>query len=286
MTVGPGPMVTRRRLRGELRRLRDEQHLGQEHVANEMEWSISKLIRIENGSVGISINDLRALLDLYGVPDSDRGELIELARASRQRMWWSQYQKHLAPTYLEFIGFEADASRILAFQPSIVPGLLQTEGYARAINAATRFSEQPRDGEEERIQVRLARQRDLFADGASPVDYVAIIDEPVLRRPVGGAETMRAQLDHLVEMTRRPSVEVCVLPIAVGAHPGLTGGFTILQYTEAADDDVVYLDGGPNQAILREQTGRVAEYREVFDRLLALSVRGEEAVELIRGVRF
>jgi len=278
-------MVTRRRLRAELRRLRDEQHLAQEHVANEMEWSISKLIRIENGSVGISINDLKALLDLYGVADSDRADLVELARASRQRMWWSQYQKFLAPTYLEFIGFEADAARIRAFQPMTVPGLLQTEAYARAINAATTFSDEPREGDEERIQVRLARQRDIFADGPSPVDYLAIIDESVLHRPVGGVDTMQAQLDHLLEVSERPSVEICVLPVAVGAHPGLTGGFSILEYADEADDDVVYLDGGPNQAILREQTDRVESYRRVFDRLLALSVRGEEAVELVRKVR-
>jgi len=277
-------MVTRRRLRTELRRLRDEKGFPQEHVASEMEWSVSKLIRIENGSVGVSINDLKALLDLYGVAEADRGELVELSRASRQRMWWSQYQKFLAPTYLEFIGFEADAARIRAFQPMIVPGLLQTEAYARAVNAGTCLDDGPVEGDEERLQVRMNRQRDVF-EGPSPVDYVAVIDETVLHRPVGGAETMRAQLDHLVEMAGRPSVEVCVLPVEVGAHPGLTGGFSILEYADDADANVVYLDNGPNQVLLREQTDRVEGYRRVFDRLLALSLQGDNAVDLIEKIR-
>jgi len=278
-------MVTRRRLRTELRRLRDAKGLAQEFVADEMEWSVSKLIRIENGSVGISTNDLRALLELYGVNEADRGDLVDLSRASRQRMWWSRYQKFLAPTYLEFIGFEADAARILTFQPMIVPGLLQTEQYARAVNAATTFNSDGGEGDEARIQVRLARQHELFGDGAPPVEYLAVVDETVLRRPVGGPETMRAQLDHLATMARSPSIEVCVLPVEVGAHPGMTGGFSILTYTDDADADVVYLDGGPNQVILREQTERVNGYRRAFDRILELSVRGDEAIELIEKVR-
>jgi transcriptional regulator with XRE-family HTH domain len=285
MTAGPGPMVTRRRLRTELRRLRDGKGLAQEYVADEMEWSVSKLIRIENGSVGISTNDLRALLELYGVDEADRGDLVELSRASRQRMWWSRYQKFLAPTYLEFIGFEADASVIRTFQPMILPGLLQTEAYARAINAVTSSSSDGGDGDEARIQVRLNRQQEIFGAGAPPVDYQAVIDESVLRRPVGGAGTMSAQLDHLVAMGRRPSIEICVLPVEVGAHPGMTGGFSILTYTDDADADVVYLDGGPNQVLLREQTERVNGYRRAFDRILELSVRGDEAIELIEKIR-
>jgi transcriptional regulator with XRE-family HTH domain len=277
-------MVTRRRLRTELRRLRDEKGFAQEYVADEMEWSVSKLIRIENGSVGISTNDLRALLELYGVDEADRGDLMDLSRASRQRMWWSKYQKFLSPTYLEFIGFEADAARIRTFQPMIVPGLLQTEAYARAINAVTTASDDRGEGDEARIQVRLTRQHDVFADDGA-VQYVAVIDESVLRRPVGGTEIMSAQLDHLVAMARRPSVEVCVLPVEVGAHPGLTGGFSILTYADDVDADVVYLDGGPNQVILREQTARVNGYRRAFDRILDLSVRADEAIELIEKFR-
>jgi len=278
-------MVTRRRLRTELRRLRDAKGFAQEYVADEMEWSVSKLIRIENGSVGISTNDLRALLELYGVDEADRGDLVELSRASRQRMWWSRYQKFLAPTYLEFIGFEADAARILTFQPMIVPGLLQTEAYARAVNAVTGVSSDGDEGDEARIQVRLTRQQEIFGEGAPPTEYLAVVDESVLRRPVGGAEVMGAQLDRLVALARRPSIEVCVLPVEVGAHPGLTGGFSILTYADDADGDVVYVDGGPNQVILREQTERVDGYRRAFNRILELSVRGDEAIELIEKIR-
>ena len=270
MTVGHGPMVTRRRLRTELRRLREEKGFAQETVANEMEWSISKLIRIENGSVGISVNDLKALLDLYELDDDQRDDLIELARGSRQRMWWSHYQKHLSATYLEFIGYEADASSIRHFQPLVVPGLLQTEAYARAINAGTTLTEEPQPGDEERIQVRLERQRDIF-DREHPVEYIAVIDEAVLHRQVGGADTMRAQLAHLVEMARRPSVSVYVVPYPAGAHPGLSGAFSIMEFADPVDDDVLYLDSGPNQAVLRDQPAAVQRYRRVFDRLIGLS---------------
>jgi transcriptional regulator with XRE-family HTH domain len=276
-------MVTRRRLRTELRRLREEKSFAQDVVANEMEWSISKLIRIENGSVGISVNDLKALLDLYDLDESGRDELIELARASRQRMWWSRYQKHLSATYLEFIGYEADATSIRHFQPLVVPGLLQTEAYARAINAGTSLSLEPRDGDEERIEVRLERQRDIF-ERPNPAEYIAVIDEAVLHRPVGGAETMRAQLAHLVEMARRPRVSVYVVPYAAGAHPGLIGAFSIMEFADPVDDDVLHLDSAPNEAILRDQPEAVERYRRVFERLIALSLRGDAVEALIRSL--
>src|SRR5947207_546434 len=138
MTTGPGPTTTRRRLRAELRRLRLAKGLSVEDVTNEVEWSTSKLVRIEGGQVGISVSDLNALLAVYDVDDAaQQEELRALARASRQRTWWSAYQRFLSPSYQEFIGAESDAIRIRHYHPTMVPGLLQTPAYAQAIIEAT-----------------------------------------------------------------------------------------------------------------------------------------------------
>src|SRR3569833_301709 len=131
-----GPTVGKRRLRAELRRLRTDRELTQELVATDMEWSLSKLIRIENGTVAISVSDLRSLLAYYAVHEQQRVDaLLELARAAKRRMWWDEYRPYLQPSLLTFVGFESDATRIECFHPVLLPGLVQTEAYSRAVQS-------------------------------------------------------------------------------------------------------------------------------------------------------
>jgi transcriptional regulator with XRE-family HTH domain len=285
MSIGPGPMVTRRRLRAELRKLRLAKGHSIEFVANEVEWSTSKLIRIENGQVAISKSDLTALLTLYEVRDQKYAdELQDLARTSRQRMWWSQYQRYLHPTLVEYIGAEADASRIFNVQPLVVPGLLQTAAYAAAINEATQLSAAPEDQVKARVDVRIHRQTELF-DRRDDVSIFAIMDEAALRRPVGGPSVMREQLDHLLSLEKRRDVNVVVIPFAAGPHPGMDGPFSLLEYDDPQDDDVVFLENAAGGLVVRDQKETVAMYRRAVDRMIDAGVRDKAAIDFIAAIR-
>ncbi|GAA4710608.1 helix-turn-helix domain-containing protein [Phytohabitans rumicis] len=285
MPTGQGPTTVRRRLRAELRSLRTAKGMTVEEVTNEVEWSISKLIRIENGQVGVSVSDLAALLQVYGVRDKARvDELKELARATRQRTWWSRYQKYLPQPYLEFIGAESDATRVRHYHPTMVPGLLQTLDYAAAIMAATGVTRLPADVEKARIEVRMLRQRDVLGR-EQPPEFTVILDEPVLRRPVGGPATMQQQLDHLVDLASREKVNVVVLPFSVGPHPGLLGAFALMEYDDPLNDDVVGLETASGNLILRDLPDVTAEYRAVAEHLVEMGLTGEDAIAFIRQVR-
>src|SRR5262249_31693947 len=157
MPEGQGPATTRRRLRFELRRMRDERGLAQADVVRKLDWSPSKLIRIENGSVGVSVTDVRALAGASKAPEETVDDLGSLARVARGRRWWSSYRAIVSPQYQEFIGFEADSSRLRQFHPSIVPGLLQTEAYVRALIPALLVSPISEAHIEGHVQVRLRR---------------------------------------------------------------------------------------------------------------------------------
>jgi transcriptional regulator with XRE-family HTH domain len=278
MTVGHRPTIRRRRLRSELRQRREEANLTQEQVASEMEWSLSKLVRIEAGTVSISTNDLRALLGLYGVHDRDLiGELLELARASRQRMWWSGYRNVLSQAYLEFIGFEADASEIRYYHPTVIPALLQTEAYARAIIPQGAVRELEPEDVESLIDVRLTRISEVHGR-PDPPELITVLDESVVHRIIGGRGVMREQLRHLVELAARPYVDVRLLPLAVGAHPGLYGSFALLDFVDPADDTVLFLENAPTDMVLKDRPDQVEIYRTVFNRLLDISLGPQETV--------
>ena len=156
MDATPGPLVQRRRLRTELRRARAEADLTQDQVADAMDWSLSKIIRIETGAVGISTNDLRALLSLYKIHGPDRvHELVELARASRQPSWLSKYRGDISPQYLQYIEYEQAASVLRTYEPLLIPGLLQTEEYAAAIMRELADPDRPAETIQNRIRIRL-----------------------------------------------------------------------------------------------------------------------------------
>lgn len=285
MSTGHGPTLTRRRLRAELRRLRIDRSLSVEEVSNEVEWSTSKLIRIENGQVGISKSDLTALLTMYGVNDPAYiADLQELARASRQRMWWSAYQRFIPAPYLEFLGAEADVSRVWHYQPMIVPGLLQIKPYTVAINEGTALTELAPEVAAARSELRLRRQKELLGR-VPPAELVFIMDEGVLRRPIGGTAVMRDQLDHIVEVAQRDNVSLTVVPFSAGAHIGLYGPFALLEYADPQNEDLVYLENAASNTIFRDQPTIVDNYRRAAERLVKIGLRDKRATDLIKRIR-
>ena len=239
-----------------------------------MEWSLSKVIRIEAGTVGISANDLKALLGYYKVEDADEvASLLALARAGRERPWQSVYRDLVSPRLLQFIEFEAAASIIRNFQPLVVPGLLQTEEYARAMFGQL-VGDMPDKRIDSQVEVRIRRQ-DLLDRDDSPLLFF-ILDEAVTRRLVGGKDVMRRQLRRITELAAEPRITVEVVPFSAGVHPGLQGSFVIQEFPDPADDDVLYQESPQGELISRDDPELILHYREVFEDLRALSL-GPEA---------
>lgn len=274
MARGQGPTVRRRRLAGELRRLRDSAQLTIEEVADKLECSASKISRIETGHVGVTPRDVRDLLELYGLNGNEREALVQLAREARTRGWWHAYNEVFTGA---FVGLEADASSLRAYQALLVPGLLQTERYAHTVIRAMRPDAEEIDVSR-RVAARRERQR-LLTDPAPP-DYWAVIDEAVLHRQVGGAEVMVEQLARLVEMAGLPHVTIQVVPFHTGAHPGMEGPFLILGFPEQADPDVVYVESTTSGLYL-EMPADVHRYALLFDHLRATALKPDDSVELI-----
>lgn len=282
MGDGPNPVVQRRRLRTELRSARQTAGLTQESVAEAMDWSLSKVIRIEAGSVGISTNDLRALLNLYKVADAARtDELVSIARMAKERSWWSDYKDDVSPRFFQFIEHEAAASAMRAFQPLTIPGLLQIEDYARTVIqqfAATASAERV----EKLVRIRLKRQELL--QRANPPEMHFILDEAAVRRLVGGKATMRRQLLHLIHMADRPNVTIEVIPFAAGVHPGMQGPFVILELAEGADDDVLFLETSRGDLIFGDDPDELSAYGEMFEQLRKLSFGPDHSSRFLEAV--
>ncbi len=266
MADGPRQVVKRRRLRAELRNARQDADLTQDQVAEAMEWSPSKIIRIEAGSVGVSANDMKELLRLYSITDPKRvNELLSLAREARERL--TTY-RDAPPRLSQFVDYEAAATAIRGFQPLLVPGLLQTEDYARAIIRAL-MPQAPKAQVEALVKVRMQRQEKLTR--ADPVELLFVLDEAVLRRQVGGRDAMRRQVGHLVEMADRKNVTLEVVRFDVGVHSGMQGPFVIFEFPDAEDDDVLYIENSKGDLIIRDEPDEIAIHEERLDALRKLS---------------
>ncbi|WP_216205976.1 helix-turn-helix domain-containing protein [Amycolatopsis aidingensis] len=281
MARGQGPTVRRRRLATELRRLREAADMTIDEVGEKLECSASKISRIETGHVGVTPRDVRDMLELYGVSGDDREALVQLAREARKQGWWHAYKEVFNGT---FVGLEADASSLQAFQALLVPGLLQTEQYAREVIRGMRPDAEESDIQR-RVAARMARQ-ELLTD-SNPPEYWAVIDEAVLHRVVGSREVMTRQLHRLAEVARMPHVTLQVLPFAAGAHAGMEGPFVILGYPEHADPDVVYLESTGSGFFL-ELPPEVRRYSLMFDHLRAAALKPDDSVAVIiaAGERF
>lgn len=277
MSTRISPTVHRRRLAMELRRLRTEAGIKADEVARELACSPGKISQMETGRVSITVSDTKAMLELYGVTGERRDELLELARTAKQRGWWHPYGDALYPWARHYIGLETGVSAIRGYRTTLVPDLLQTEDYQRAALARdSRVS----DTELDRL-VELGRRRRELLDGPDAPQLWFVLDETVLRRRVGSAQVMRAQLDHLLEAGHRPNITVQVLPYAAGALPATTGSFTLLEFPDLADPAVVhirYVTG----ALYLQNDEDVQVYRGLLDDLTANALSKTRSAALIK----
>jgi transcriptional regulator with XRE-family HTH domain len=279
MTRGVTPLSQLRRLRSELRQERDKLRLTQKDVADALDWSPSKLIRIENGTVGISITDLKALLLNYKIINEDRvDELVAMARAGKEQAWWHKYRDNYSKQFLTFLGLESSAIRLRQFQSLAVPGILQTRDYARVLVSQGL-------ADEERIQtgvaVRLQRQKLLEPGGP---DSYFILDESVLRRRVGSPEIMREQLNRLKELAALPNVTIQVVPFAAGRHRGLLGSFEIFELSDQEDDYALLLEQPYKDVLIEDSSEETREYVVIFRELEKVALGEEESVKFIDKV--
>jgi transcriptional regulator with XRE-family HTH domain len=282
MTTAPNATIGRRKLRAALRRAREESGYTQEHAARALDWSLSKLIRIEAGIVGLSTVDCKALLDLYGVTDAAQiGTLVELARVSRRKPWWFEHKDSLDPVFTKYLGLEAGASTLRTFQSLTVPGLFQTPEYAAEVTGGAWVDPLSDETVGRMVQVRLARQREVF-DRAEPPTLVSVLDEGVLRRAVGSSEVMRGQLTHLAALAEQPNVTVLVVPFSAGV-PVYLNSFVVLSFPDPEDTDVVYMEGTSGQQVI-EDGNPIAQYKSTFERLVQKSLDPAESVALIQKV--
>jgi transcriptional regulator with XRE-family HTH domain len=282
MATDQGPVVQSALLRGELVRLRKERGLTQEQVVAELEWSPSKLIRVEGGRSSVTKVDLDALLTEYGVTsESTRERLQVLNRGARERAWWDKYRDDIVPAYINYVGFEAGTSFIRQFESVFVPGLLQTPEYAEAVTIGSISPVRIASI----VGLRLQRQSELAQRSVPPRQYY-VVDEAVIRRHIGISKDpaiMPDQLRTIAERAERDDqITVRVMPFAAGAHLGLFGPFTLLEF-DGGLPDILYMDAGRGE-FARMVTGGdlVAEYRDNFELLLESALSAEKSIELIR----
>lgn len=246
------PSMHRRRLRAALRQVREEARMTQKDVAVAMDWHPSKLIRIEAGAVRITINDLKVLLAHYGVVDQERiGELVRTARSARERSWWEAHRHVASPQFIQFLGYESSAQIIRNYEPILVPGLLQTEAYARALFRITAPNADARRIDS-LVDLRLERQEMLHRPD---VEAHFIIDETVLRRSVGESSTMREQLERLLREAERPNVTIRIVPVSYGYYELCRTPYVIFEF-EPEDGTILYIENPLGEMIFQEGTQR------------------------------
>ncbi len=254
-------------------------------VAAQLEWSSSKISRFETTKITVTSVDLKALLEVYGIDNAQHRErLITLARESRETPWWNQIDDRTPISgFKDFVGFEAEAIGIRTYEPLNIPGLLQTKEYARAIMVAT----WPDGADVEKaLELRLERQRTTTLSD-DPVDVTAIIDEAALRRPMGGegrGSVMSDQVERLIELSEQTNVRILVLPFGSGPHPGMSGGFTILELPHPEDHGVVYVEG-LTQGVLLGDEQSLERYRLVFDQVRQCALGSQASRDFLVDVR-
>ncbi|MFC7264010.1 MULTISPECIES: helix-turn-helix transcriptional regulator [Streptomyces] len=279
MASNVNPTVRRRRLGQELRRLRELKGMTAEEVAERLLVSQSKISRLENGRRSISQRDVRDLCGVYEVDDHRIVDsLMQMAKDSRQQGWWHSFGDI---PYSVYIGLETDAASLRVYDPQVVPGLLQTRPYAESLIAGALPETAPGDIDK-RVQVRLKRQERISAPD-NPLRLWTVLDEAALRRTVGNRSLMRDQLEHLVEQSQLPHVTVQVIPFDMGAHPGLNGQYAILEFPDAADSSVVYIEGVTSDLYL-EKANDVQKYSVMYEHLRAQALNVEQSRQFIADI--
>ncbi|MEU8648547.1 helix-turn-helix transcriptional regulator [Streptomyces sp. NPDC048737] len=279
MASNVNPTVRRRRLGQELRRLREDKGMTAEQVADRLLVSQSKISRLENGRRSISQRDVRDLCGVYEVEDQRIVDsLMQMAKDSRQQGWWHAFGD---VPYSVYIGLETDAASLRVYDPQVVPGLLQTRQYAETLISGA-LPETAATEIEKRVQVRMRRQERINAE-ENPLRLWTVMDEAALRRVVGDKSLMRDQLEHLVEQSRLPHVTVQVIPFEMGAHPGLNGQYAILEFPDAADSSVVYIEGVTSDLYL-EKPNDVQKYSVMYEHLRAQALNVDQSRQFIADI--
>jgi transcriptional regulator with XRE-family HTH domain len=273
------PTVRRRRLGQELRKLREDKGMTAEQVADRLLVSQSKISRLENGRRSISQRDVRDLCGVYEVEDQRIVEsLMQMAKDSRQQGWWHAFGD---VPYSVYIGLETDAASLRVYDPQVVPGLLQTRQYAETLISGALPETAPAEIEK-RVQVRMRRQERISAE-ENPLRLWTVMDEAALRRVVGNRSLMRDQLEHLVEQSQLPHVTVQVIPFDMGAHPGLNGQYAILEFPDASDSSVVYIEGVTSDLYL-EKPNDVQKYSVMYEHLRAQALNVDQSRQFIADI--
>ncbi|MFK4149496.1 helix-turn-helix domain-containing protein [Streptomyces sp. NPDC004065] len=280
MTPPVDPSLNRRKLRLALRQARERAGLSQREAAERVEWSQSKLIRVETGTVSVSVSDLRALLSLYAVTDPAQvHDLEEAARGSKGPSWWSKYHDVVTPQFAQYLGYESAATSLHTYHPIVVPGHLQTRGYADALLA-------PRGLSPERaarvVDLRMERQSRMF-DGSGHPATVFVLDEAAVRRQIGGPRVLAEQLQQLLDLGAREGISIRVLPFAAGAHYSTLGSFVLLGFPD--DDDLLYLEHAAGSMTGGEDLELLARYQECFRTITDLALGDAESLDLIDHIK-
>ncbi|WP_219414048.1 helix-turn-helix domain-containing protein [Pseudonocardia nigra] len=258
--MAQSPTVRRLQLGRELRRLRERAGIPREAAANELECDVSKISKLETGKQTLQAAEVRALLTLYGADEGEAEQILAIAREARKR------SSHRVPEWVRaYVGLEAEATEIKYFHVELVPGLLQTEAYTRAVTRAADPTRNPAEVER-LVAARGERQARLL--GGNPPQLWVVINEAVMRRVVGGQSVMIEQLERLLELAQLPTVSLQVLPFTAGAHAAMGSSFTILRLAEPPDAQVVYLEDLWSADYL-DRDPQVTAYTQVFDRLCA-----------------
>ncbi|SFD72910.1 Helix-turn-helix domain-containing protein [Actinopolyspora alba] len=271
------PTVRRRILARKLRELREQAELTQTETARSLDWKQSKISRIEDCHQGVRVSDLLAMLTIYDADSATRELLTNLARQASRKGWWHSYADALPSWFETYVGLEAEADTIRTYEVDVVPGLLQTEAYARADTRATVLDE-TEENLEQRVELRLQRQRRLYDE--SPLSLWAVVGEAAVRRPVGGHHVMREQLQHIAKLAERSDVTVQIMPLEAGEHPA-TGSFTILGFPQVQHPEVVYLESQVGGHYL-EEPHQTARYSRVMDHLRAHALDPAESLRVLQ----
>lgn len=279
------PSLRRRRLAAELREMRERSGLSVTEAAKQLNWQASRISRIENRQSGITAPELRKLLDVYEIEDDQyRARLAELARRVNERGWWQKYAGLIGGDYADLISLEAEARAIRAYEQELVPGLLQTPEYAHAVIRASR----PTDTSEEikrRAEIRLERQEILTRPDPTPPRFNVVLSEGALRRPVGGYDVMRGQLEYLMRPRDRANVTIQVLPFDVGVHPAMVGPFTVMTFPDPDDLGVVSVENATGTLFLEEHD-ELRIYEELWNTLQASALSPDDSQTFLRSISF
>jgi transcriptional regulator with XRE-family HTH domain len=280
-----GPATARRRLRTALRDIRLDQGLSDSAVGHALGWLPPRLPGIEQGEVNIGLGALRSLLAHYHIVDDEQVDrLVELRRLARKRHWSDAYWQFYSRSFRDFLSYEDDATSLRCFHPRVVPGLLQTEAYARALQATTPHPMTHREVEA-RVKARMRRQHAILA-ADRPIQVIQIaLTEPALLRPVSDDHTIMAtQLDHLAHVAQRSRVDLTLIPADCDMHTGV-GPFVVLRFNSAQDPDLVYRDDAPHDSALSDIPSTVERYQAAFADLRAHGISGQRALARLAEIR-